>query len=305
MTVHKILKNKAYFRRYQVKYRRRREGKTDYTARKALIIQDQRTINNPKHRLVVRRTNRDIICQIVMAHVYGDTVMCSAYSHELKRYGIKVGLTNYAACYATGLLLARRLLQKLKLDTLYPGVKEATGATKPVEANAKGPRPFKAFLDVGLHRTTTGSRIFAVMKGAADGGLNVPHNEKRFVGYNTKTKKLDAAVLRDHIFGGHVAKYMKDLKKDDPTTFKHQFSQYIKTGVSAEKLEGVYKAAHAAIRADPSVQLTPKTTDKKGPLYPRGQMKRWPLKLRQQRFRQKLENIKKKQLSAQEALLED
>lgn len=93
-----------------MKYRRRREGRTDYRARKALIVQDQRSINTPKHRLVVRRTNRDIICQIITAHVNGDKVMCCAYSHELKRYGIPVGLTNYSACYATGLLLARRVL---------------------------------------------------------------------------------------------------------------------------------------------------------------------------------------------------
>ncbi len=28
------------------------------------------------------------------------------------RYGVKVGLTNYAAAYCTGLLLARRVLQR-------------------------------------------------------------------------------------------------------------------------------------------------------------------------------------------------
>lgn len=35
--------------------------------------------------------------------------MCAAYSHELPKYGIAVGLTNYAAAYCTGLLLARRV----------------------------------------------------------------------------------------------------------------------------------------------------------------------------------------------------
>ncbi len=38
----KVLKNKAYFKRYQTKYRRRREGKTDYRARKRLICQVRR-----------------------------------------------------------------------------------------------------------------------------------------------------------------------------------------------------------------------------------------------------------------------
>jgi len=35
--------------------------------------------------------------------------MCAAHSHELPKYGLKVGLTNYAAAYCTGLLLARRV----------------------------------------------------------------------------------------------------------------------------------------------------------------------------------------------------
>ena len=35
--------------------------------------------------------------------------MSAAYAHELPKYGIKVGLTNYAAAYCTGLLLARRV----------------------------------------------------------------------------------------------------------------------------------------------------------------------------------------------------
>ena len=40
----------------------------------------------------------------------GDVIVAAAYAHELPRYGLKVGLTNYAAAYCTGLLVARRLL---------------------------------------------------------------------------------------------------------------------------------------------------------------------------------------------------
>ena len=47
--------------------------------------------------------------QIAYARIDGDVIMCSAYSHELPKYGLKVGLTNYAAAYCTGLLLARRV----------------------------------------------------------------------------------------------------------------------------------------------------------------------------------------------------
>merc|ERR1712000_794891 len=96
-----LVKNKAYFKRYQVKFRRRRQGKTDYQARRRLTIQDKNKYNTPKYRFVVRFTNKDIVCQVIYATMKGDRVVAAAYSHELKedRYGLKVGLTNYAAAY--------------------------------------------------------------------------------------------------------------------------------------------------------------------------------------------------------------
>ena len=54
----KVLKTAAYSKRFQVKYRRRREGKTDYQARRRLVIQDKNKYNMPKYRLVVRMTNK-------------------------------------------------------------------------------------------------------------------------------------------------------------------------------------------------------------------------------------------------------
>ena len=73
------------------------EGKTDYYARKKLVVQAKNKYNSPKYRLVVRFTNTDIVVQIVYAKIEGDYVLAAAYSHELKKYGIKVGLTNWAA----------------------------------------------------------------------------------------------------------------------------------------------------------------------------------------------------------------
>merc|ERR1739838_1131331 len=98
----KVIKNKAYFKRYQVKYKRRREGKTDYHARKKLVVQDKNKYNTPKYRMIVRFTNKDITCQVAYARLAGDIIVCSAYAHELPRYGVKVGLTNYAAAYSPG-----------------------------------------------------------------------------------------------------------------------------------------------------------------------------------------------------------
>jgi large subunit ribosomal protein L5e len=60
----KVVKNKAYFKRYQVKYRRRREGKTDYYARKRLIVQDKNKYNTNKYRLIVRFTNTKVVAQV-------------------------------------------------------------------------------------------------------------------------------------------------------------------------------------------------------------------------------------------------
>jgi len=248
----KVIKNKAYFKRYQVKYKRRREGVTDYHARKKLVVQDKNKYNTPKYRMIVRFTNKDIICQIAYARVVGDVVICSAYAHELPRYGVKVGLTNYAAAYCTGLLLARRLLAKYNLDKIYEGNTEVDGDMYCVEDEDDQPGAFRAFLDIGLARTTTGARIFGAMKGAADGGLDIPHSEKRFPGFDDG--KLDAAVHRDHIFGQHVANYMKQLEEaaDDGASYKRQFGQYIKLGIGADDIEGMYEKAHAAIREDPS-----------------------------------------------------
>merc|ERR1712062_430184 len=248
----KIIKSRAYFKRFQVKFKRRREGKTDYYARKRLVTQDKNKYNTPKYRLIVRFTNKNIVCQIAHAKIEGDVVICAAYSHELPRYGVKVGLTNYAAAYCTGLLLARRVLQKFKLDTVYEGNSNIDGTMFYVEDEDDGPGAFRACLDVGLARTSTGAKVIAAMKGAVDGGLDIPHSEKRFPGYDAEAKELNADVHRGHIFGGHVADYMRHLIEEDEDQFKKHFSRFIKNGVTADSMEGMYKNAHAAIRADPS-----------------------------------------------------
>jgi large subunit ribosomal protein L5e len=251
-------KNSAYFSRFQVKYRRRREGKTDYYARKRLVTQAKNKYNSPKYRLVVRITNKDIICQIVHAKLQGDFVLAAAYSHELPRYGIKHGLTNWAAAYATGLLVARRVLTKLGLADKYEGVTEPEGDLVLTEALEDGPRPFKAFLDVGLRKTSTGARVFGAMKGASDGGIFVPHSENRFPGYDPESKSLDSDVLKSYIFGGHVAEYMESLEEEDDERFKKTFSSYLEDDIGSEDIEEIYTEAHKAIRADPVAKPTQK-----------------------------------------------
>ena len=269
--------------RYQVKYKRRRSGKTDYTARKKLITQAKNKYNAPKYRLVVRFTNKDIICQIVTSEITGDKVFVAAYAHELKRYGVKHGLTNWAAAYCTGLLIARRALDKLDLADTFEGVEEPDGEfniTEAADVDGEERRPFKCFLDVGLTRTSTGARVFGALKGASDGGLYIPHSEKRFPGYDNETKELDAETLRKYIFGGHVAEYMETLADDDEERYKSQFQGYIDDEVEADGLEELYQEAHKAIREDPFK----KDDDEEGEKKTKEEYKEESKKYRQQKL---------------------
>ena len=151
---------------------------------------------------------------MIYATIKGDVTICSAYSHELPKYGMKAGLTNYAATYATGLLCARRLLTKYDLAETYEGNTENLGDDYNVEAEDGERRPFKCYLDTGLVRTSTGSRVFAALKGAVDGGLDIPHNDKRYAGYDLQDKSLDPETLERYIKGGVVAEYAEEMQEE-------------------------------------------------------------------------------------------
>merc|ERR1712216_716318 len=225
-------------------------GKTDYYARKRLVVQAKDKYNSPRFRFAVRFTNKAVICQIIYAEMTGDKVMCSAHSTELTKYGIVAGLKNYAAAYATGLLCARRLLTSLKfqnedgeeqtLSELYEG-QDCDGYVRSVKYGRRTlyvedleweteRRPFRCNLDVGLKATTLGSRLFGALKGASDGGLDIPHSHKRFPGYSPEKKKYNAGAHLDRIYGVHVANYMRELQKDDAAKYAEHFSQFIKAG---------------------------------------------------------------------------
>jgi len=288
----KIVKNKAYFKRFQVKFRRRRECKTDYVARRRLILQDKNKYRTPKYRFVVRRTKRDLICQIFSSDLTHDVCVKSAYSHELRRYGIRVGLTNYAAAYCTGLLLARRVNTQFELK--YDGQVKVDGDAFKVEADPEDKAPFKALLDVGLARTTTGARVFGALKGAVDGGLNIPHSVKRFPGseLDGNESKANPETHKKYIFGGHVADYMTKLQESDADAFKRQFARYIALKVGPNDLEGIYAKAHAAIRKEPFKKRDPLERgsfgDRKEPgkaEYPKKHFKPTAVSVKSRKFR--------------------
>lgn len=130
--------------RYRVAFRRRREGKTNYRRRKALVL-------SGLPRFVVRCTLNRVIAQMIRAEIVGDKVLVSANSGELaKKYGWLGSCSNLPAAYLTGLLCGFKALKS--------GVKEAV-------------------LDIGLQSPTRGAKIFATLKGALDAGVLVPHDE--------------------------------------------------------------------------------------------------------------------------------
>ena len=124
---------------YRVPLRRRREGKTDYQARKALVV-------SRKLRLVTRGSLKNANVQIIQAKPTGDIVLAAANSKELsKLFGWKAPTGNIPAAYLTGLLCGLKAKNK--------GVKEA-------------------ILDTGLVSPTKGARIFAMLNGVVDAGIN-------------------------------------------------------------------------------------------------------------------------------------
>ena len=141
--------------RRTVPYRRKREGKTNYKKRLELL-------KGKEHRLVIRRTNKHIIMQIVDYNPDGDKVIVGVSSKKLEGMGWKHSAKNMPACYLTGILLAK------------------IAAEKKVK---------KAILDLGLQTPIKGSRLYAALKGAIDGGLNVPASEEVFPAEESLTGK--------------------------------------------------------------------------------------------------------------------
>lgn len=234
-----------------------------------MIQQDKNKYQSHKYRLVVRFSNRYVLCQIIYAEIDGDKVLCSAHSKELERYGLNVGLKNYAAAYATGLLLARRLLTQLGMAEIYAGNEEPTGEVISTEVNGRTyfvdnvsdeRKPFRCYLDVGIKNTTTGAKVFGAMKGASDGGLDIPHNNKRFPGYNRTTKSYDAEVHKQRIFAEHIADFMREMEEDDEEHFKRHFAKYIENDLGADDLEELFEKVHESIREDPSREKKEKFT---------------------------------------------
>ena len=66
--------------------------------------------------------------------------------------------------------------------------------------------------------------------------LSCACSPSRFVGYDSESSELEADKLRQYIFGGHVADYMRYLQDEDEDKFKAHFSRFIKEGVTADSV---------------------------------------------------------------------
>ncbi len=127
--------------------KRRRQAKTDY--RKRLIL-----LKSKSPRVVIRKTNRYIILQIIESEHAKDKVLYSVNTKELLKLGWaeekKGSLKSISASYLGGLLLGKKAKE----------LKE------------------KVILDTGLIPNTKGSRDYATVKGLADSGIEIKYNEK-------------------------------------------------------------------------------------------------------------------------------
>lgn len=145
--------------------RRRRENRTDYKARRILL-------SSGTSRIVVRRTNKYFILQAVESDEAQDRILVTVTSKELLKNGWDVkmsgSLKSIPAGYLTGILMAKKL--------------------------KKG----KFIMDLGMARTIAKSRIFAVVKGLVDGGLDISANKKVFPDEN-------------RLMGEHLNEGLKDM----------------------------------------------------------------------------------------------
>ncbi|MCX8202816.1 MAG: 50S ribosomal protein L18 [Nitrososphaeria archaeon] len=150
--------------------RRRREGITDYRAR-------YRMVKSTRPRLVVRRTNRHVIVQLVQSRAGGDLTVFTVNSASLRKFGWKAGLKNTPAAYLTGYLAG--LIAKSK------GFSEAIA-------------------DIGMRTPSKGARVFAVVKGAIDAGLSIPASEEVF----PDDSRVRGEVIAEHVesLGAEAAK---------------------------------------------------------------------------------------------------
>jgi large subunit ribosomal protein L18 len=179
---------------YRVKLRRRREGKTDYHARKAMVVSE-------RPRLVPRFSAKNVSIQIIISKVSGDVVIAAAHSSELKKkYGWKAPTGNIPAAYLTGLICGFR---------------------------AKNKTVKNAILDIGLVNPSKGSKVFAALSGVIDAGIDIPHDEKKIIKVRLEGKHIasygSSLESDSDAYSTRFAKYLE--QKLSPQDLPEHFSK--------------------------------------------------------------------------------
>ena len=91
--------------RNTVAKRRKREGKTDYKMRIRFV-----KANMP--RLIIRKSLKNIMLQIVQFSPAGDKVLLSVHAHDIQKLGWKASNNNLPASYLCGYLLGKKAVEK-------------------------------------------------------------------------------------------------------------------------------------------------------------------------------------------------
>ena len=171
-----------------IKFRRERKGLTDYRKRLKLL-------SSRKARFVVRKSLKSIQASIVNYEEKGDIVKVSSHSNSLRKFGWPYSTKNLPAAYLVGFLLGKK---------------------------AKRSNMDEAILDIGLQKSVKGSKIYAVLAGALDAGLKVPHNK-------------EILPNKERISGMHISFYAQKLKKE-PSSLKKQFGDCLKNNSDPETI---------------------------------------------------------------------
>lgn len=165
-----------------VQFDRKRKKATDYRKRLKLL-------SSGKERLVIRKTSSHIIIQIASFGENGDSVLASASSSQLAKYGWALGKKSIPAAYLTGLLAGKFALSK----------------------NIK-----HAILDAGTQKPASRGKVYAALKGAIDAGLEVPASKDIF----PSEERIAGKHIADHLSSAKSPSQFSLYKKNDITPEK-------------------------------------------------------------------------------------
>jgi large subunit ribosomal protein L18 len=168
---------------FTMPFRRKMQGKTDYKKRLGLL-------KSRKLRLVVRRSNKNMVAQLVKYGDEGDVMVHNLTTKHLAKFGWQMNSGNIPSAYLLGLLLGKTAKDQ------------------------------EAILDLGLQTPISGSRVYAVLKGAIDGGLKIAFSE-------------ESLPTDERISGKHISTYANSIKEN----YDKYFSGYVKNSKDPKKFE--------------------------------------------------------------------